>query len=246
MKILGVIPSRFGSTRFPGKPLVEIKGKSMIQRVYEQCMKAKNFEKIIVATDNQRIFNHVESFGGAVVMTSPKHSTGTDRCAEVLEKYSDKCDVVVNIQGDEPLIEPGQLDLIASAFERESCQISTLVKKINTQEILFDHSKVKVVRDVMGRALYFSRAAIPFQSKDQGSWLDYHTYWNHIGIYAYKAEVLRKISALDPSALEEAESLEQLRWLEAGYTIDTLETNHNSISVDIPKDIDRVIAILNS
>jgi 3-deoxy-manno-octulosonate cytidylyltransferase (CMP-KDO synthetase) len=245
MKVLGVIPSRFGSTRFPGKPLVEIKGKSMIQRVYEQCMKAKNFDKIIVATDNQRIFNHVESFGGTVVMTSPKHPTGTDRCAEVLERFSGNYDVVVNIQGDEPLIDPGQLDLIASAFERERCQIATLVKKINTEEILFDPSKVKVVRNHTGQALYFSRAAIPYQSKDQKSWLDTHTYWNHIGIYAYKVDVLNNLSKLDPSALENAENLEQLRWMEAGYTIDTLETNHNSVSVDIPKDIDRVIAILN-
>jgi 3-deoxy-manno-octulosonate cytidylyltransferase (CMP-KDO synthetase) len=244
MKILGIIPARFASTRFPGKPLIDILGKSMIQRVYEQSIKSKSLTKVVVATDDQRIFDHVKAFGGNVAMTSNSHSTGTDRCLEAFSIESEKFDAVINIQGDEPAIDPRQLDLLSEVFSDPTCQIATLAMKISSTEILLDPSKIKLVLDSNQNALYFSRQAIPFHSGPQQDWLLDHTYFKHIGIYGFRADVLKEVGTLRPSSLEIAESLEQLRWMENGYKIRVSLTDIESISVDIPKDIDRVISIL--
>ena len=241
MKFLGIIPSRYGSTRFPGKPLVDIQGKSMIQRVYEQAQKTQVFSSVIVATDDQRIFDHVEAFGGQVKMTSPAHTCGTDRCIEVLESEGQNAyDVVVNIQGDEPVIDPQQLIQLCRAFDDVSTHIATLVKKTDSKDILTDPSKIKVVRALDGNALYFSRQAIPHLISGSSA-----AFYKHIGIYAFRAETLLKIKSLGPTPLEKSESLEQLRWLEHGLRIQTVETEIESISVDEPKDLDRVLTILN-
>jgi 3-deoxy-manno-octulosonate cytidylyltransferase (CMP-KDO synthetase) len=245
MKVLGVIPSRFASTRFPGKPLVDIMGKSMIQRVYDQVSLAESLDDIIVATDDQRIFDHVQDFGGMVMMTSSNHHTGTDRCNEVSEKLSG-FDLVINIQGDEPIIDAAQIDLVIKCFKNPKCQIATLVKPIDKIDLLHDLSKIKAVLDTNGKALYFSRQAIPFQKMDPLNWLSGHQYWQHIGIYAYRTDVLKSIAKLEPSSLELAESLEQLRWLENGFEIYTSVTQHDSISVDIPEDLTRVEQIIRS
>ena len=239
-KILGVIPARYASTRFPGKPLIDIIGKTMIQRVYEQSVKAECFYKVVVATDDERILNHVKEFGGNAVMTSINHQTGTDRCNEVLYYEEEKPDVVINIQGDEPYIEPEQLELVASLFSRTEVQIATLVKQLKNNYDLFNPSIIKVVKDVNDKALFFSRSAIPFnRSSPNQEWANKGIYFKHIGIYAYRSDVLSKISALKQSPLELTESLEQLRWLENGYTIHVAETNHDSYSVDVPEDLKR-------
>jgi len=245
MKVLGVIPSRFGSTRFPGKPLIDILGKTMIQRVYEQVSKSKILDQIVVATDDKRIFDHVIDFGGKVILTSKDHETGTDRCNEVASKMTG-FDVIINIQGDEPLIDAKQIDRLALSFEKDDCHIATLVKQISDESILHDSSKVKVVKTSNDRALYFSRQAIPFQQLENETWSDQHRYWQHIGIYGYRASVLVSIANLPMSSLEKAESLEQLRWLENGFDIYLAETEHDSISVDIPEDLSRVEAIIRN
>lgn len=239
-RILGVIPARYASTRFPGKPLIHIIGKSMIQRVYEQSVKAKCFYKVVVATDDERILNHVKEFGGNAVMTSINHQTGTDRCNEVLFYEDVKPDVVINIQGDEPYIEPEQLELVAALFNKSEVQIATLIKRLNNNYDLFNPSIIKVVKDVNNKALFFSRSAIPFnRSSPNQEWATKGIYFKHIGIYAYRSEILNKVSALKQSSLEVTESLEQLRWLENGYTIHVAETHHDSYSVDVPEDLER-------
>jgi 3-deoxy-manno-octulosonate cytidylyltransferase (CMP-KDO synthetase) len=239
--IVGIIPSRYASTRFPAKPLVGIEGKTMIQRVYEQASKAHNLSRVIVATDDQRIFDHVKEFGGDVMMTSAEHQTGTDRCAEVLAQLN-SVDVVINIQGDEPFIDPEQIDQVAELFQRAETQIGSLVKEIEDAEDLFSDTVVKVVRSKTDQAIYFSRAAIPFiKGVEKKDWMKSATYYKHIGIYGYRAYVLESISKLPQTDLEKSESLEQLRWLENGFTIQLAETEHESNSVDTPEDLDRLL-----
>lgn len=246
MKILATIPARYASTRFPGKPLIDIAGKTMIQRVYEQVKKATGVQTIVVATDDQRIADHIEAFGGQVVMTSESHTSGTDRCAEAASHFEDT-DIVINVQGDEPFIQPEQIELLISCFQKESVNIATLVKKIDTFEDLFNHNipKVTVTKDM--RALYFSRNTIPYlRDAAQTSWLEKYRYFKHIGIYAFRAETLKQLTKLPVSSLEKAESLEQLRWLEHGYQIQTAETQFQSHGIDVPEDVDRVIELFKS
>lgn len=243
MKVLGIIPSRYASTRFPGKPLVDLMGKTMVQRVYEQASKSTTLANVVVATDDERIFDHVLTFGSAV-MTSPGHASGTDRCLEAYRNLGQHYDVVINIQGDEPLLDPTQLDVLARCFEDETCTIATLCTPFKTDALLYDHSKIKVVRDHAGNALYFSRQPIPFQQKERGLWMQHHTYLQHIGLYAFRAETLAAVAALPQSPLEKAESLEQLRWLENGHRIRVELCDHESVSVDVPDDVARVMALL--
>jgi 3-deoxy-manno-octulosonate cytidylyltransferase (CMP-KDO synthetase) len=229
--IVGIIPSRYASSRFPAKPLVDILGKSMIQRVYEQASKALSLRTVIVATDDQRIFDHVVGFGGRVMMTSTEHQSGTDRCAEVLSKM-DQVDVVINIQGDEPFIEPEQIDLLAACFLDERTQIATLIKKMESEVDLISDTVVKVKRTDMNKAVDFSRKAFS----------PLHDSYKHIGIYAYRADILRVISKLPQTANELAERLEQLRWLDNGFEIQLAETDHESNSVDTPADLEQMLA----
>lgn len=241
MKIIGIVPSRYESTRFPGKPLIDIDGKSMIQRVYEQACKATSLTEVIVATDDHRIFDHVLSFGGKVVMTSENHVSGTDRCAEVIKKIKD-ADVVINIQGDEPFVNPAQIDQLAALFKDEKTNIATLIKKITNNEDLFSDTVIKVAASTQNRALYFSRTAIPYiKGVEKENWLREAEFFKHIGIYAYRADVLCTIAKLKPTALEKNEGLEQLRWMENGFEIHLSETQHESNSVDTPDDLDRML-----
>ncbi|MBL4594241.1 MAG: 3-deoxy-manno-octulosonate cytidylyltransferase [Flavobacteriales bacterium] len=241
MKVLGVIPSRYASTRFPGKPLIDINGKTMIQRVYEQAKKASSLSEVIVATDDDRIFNAVKSFGGQVVMTSSSHVSGTERCAEVIEKMDKAFDVVINIQGDEPFINPEQINQLCSCFDDDKTDIATLIKKIETEEELFNPNRPKVAIDSTSFALMFSRNAIPeFPNTAKENWLKEHTFYRHIGIYGYRSEVLTKISQLPVSPLEQKERLEQLRWLENNYAIKVAETTHEAIAIDTPEDLEKI------
>ena len=241
MQILGIIPARFASTRFPGKPLVQINGKSMIQRVYEQSAKSQALSDVFVATDDKRIFDHVTGFGGKVMMTADSHRTGTERCHEVVQKLQSEnkiYDVAINIQGDEPYIQPEQIDLLASCFHDPEIELATLVKKINSEEELISPNTIKVVVAKNQQALYFSRAQIPYiRDNKSGQGLPFNLFYKHIGIYAYRTVTLKAITSLQPSPLELAESLEQLRWLENGYKIFTRETQHESYSVDAPEDL---------
>jgi len=241
MKILGIIPARYGSTRFPGKPLIDIDGKTMIQRVYEQAQQAKDITDVIIATDDQRIFDHIKSFNGNVVMTSSSHESGTDRCAEVLTKMESGFDIVINIQGDEPFIDPNQIDQLCQCFKDEKTDIATLIKKITTEEELFNPNKPKVVIDENDFALLFSRNTIPYlKGEEKSNYLAKHTYYKHIGIYGYRAPILKKIAALPVSKLEQAEGLEQLRWLENGLNIKVAETSLEAISIDTPEDLEKI------
>ncbi len=242
MKIIGIIPARYSSTRFPGKPLVDIFGKPMIQRVYEQSKKAHSLTEVIVATDDERIEKCVIDFGGKVMMTSTAHKTGTDRCAEVVEKEFPDYDAAINIQGDEPYIHPEQIDELAKCFEDKEVKLATLIKKIDSALDIFNQNRIKVVVDKNMDALFFSRSPIPFNRSSKNSdWLDSHVYYKHIGIYGYRVSVLKKITRLIQSPLEIAESLEQLRWLENGYKIKTRITNYESISIDAPEDLKKLI-----
>lgn len=241
MNIIGIIPARYASTRFPGKPLVTINGKTMIRRVYEQAAKSQALATVYVATDDQRIFDHVLEFGGQAMMTSNTHRTGTERCYEVVERLEAAnkfFDVAINIQGDEPYIQPDQIDLLASCFANPAVEIATLIKKLNDGGEINSPNTIKVVTANNGKALYFSRAPIPFvREKEIAQWLQFNTFYKHIGIYAYRTVTLKAITALHPCPLETAESLEQLRWLENGYHIFTRETCHESYSVDSPEDL---------
>lgn len=230
-----IIPARFASTRFPGKPLVDITGKTMVQRVYEQALKSGIADKVVIATDHEQIFSHVIEFGGEVVMTSSEHKSGTDRCSEALNKLGGNYDVVINLQGDEPFIQPEQLQKLADCFSDENCKIATLVKKTGNIAAIENPNVVKVVKDVNDYALYFSRSTIPFKREKERI----VTYYKHIGLYAYRIETLKEICSLKPSALEIAESLEQLRWLENGYKIKVAETELESMSIDTPDDLAR-------
>jgi 3-deoxy-manno-octulosonate cytidylyltransferase (CMP-KDO synthetase) len=241
MKILAVIPARYASTRFPGKPLTIIKGKSMIQRVYEQAQKCKALNAVVVATDDLRIEQAVKQFNGRVVMTSESHQSGTERCAEVAANIEDDFDVVINVQGDEPFIQPGQIALLANCFMQETTDIATLVKQISLETELANPNTVKVVLDEHGKALYFSRSTIPYQRNiPLEQWLTGGIFYKHIGIYGYRKNVLQEIVKLPPNNLEQAESLEQLRWLANGYRIQTAITELETISVDTPEDLIRV------
>ncbi|RBQ03325.1 3-deoxy-manno-octulosonate cytidylyltransferase [Pedobacter miscanthi] len=237
LKAIGIIPARYASTRFPGKPLVDIAGKSMIQRVYEQASKAKSLSKVVVATDDVRIADEVKRFGGEFVLTSSEHQSGTDRCAEVIEQLPGY-DIVINIQGDEPFIEPAQIELLASCFSEEKVQLATLIKSIHSQESVYNPNSPKVVIDVNGRAMYFSRSPIPFiRNGEPGIWAEKHQFYKHIGIYGYRTESLKAITKLPPSSLEIAESLEQLRWIENGFYIQTKITDLETVAIDTPEDL---------
>lgn len=243
MDILGIIPARFQSSRFPGKPLVKIDGKTMIQRVWEQSSKVLNY--IVVATDDERIKNEVESFGGIALMTDSKHNTGTDRCAEALVSYEEDhsvgFDIVLNIQGDEPFIDPEQIRQLISVFKKDSIQIGTLVKLIKDQEELMNPNQPKVVLDKLKFALYFSRSPVPYiQNENQENWLKKHSFYKHVGMYGYRPNILLEISNLNKTILEQAESLEQLRWLESGYKIHTAVTDIDSFSVDSVQDLEKI------
>ncbi|MFK8101313.1 MAG: 3-deoxy-manno-octulosonate cytidylyltransferase [Saprospiraceae bacterium] len=242
MKTLGIIPARYASTRFPGKPLVDILGKSMIQRVFEQVEKAKLMDKVIVATDDQRIFAHVVAFGGTVQMTRADHLSGTDRCAEIAENFAE-FDLVVNIQGDEPFIDPSQIDqLIQLLHDRQDFDVATLAKKIKEEAELFSPNIVKLLWTQAQQAIYFSRHPIPFvRNAAQEAWLAQQDYYKHIGIYAFRRTQLLTLAALAPSRLEQAESLEQLRWLENGYRIGVGITELESMGIDTPEDLKKII-----
>jgi 3-deoxy-manno-octulosonate cytidylyltransferase (CMP-KDO synthetase) len=241
MKILGIIPARYASSRFPGKPLVYIDGKTMIHRVYDQVKLCPQITDVVVATDHYSIYEHVEQFGGKVMMTSDTHPSGTDRCSEVLLKLGDKkYDYVVNIQGDEPFIQPAQISLLCDTL-LERPDIATLVKKIDTLETLYNPNTPKVIFDHQMNALYFSRHPIPYmRGVDADLWLAKHKYYKHIGIYAYQAQVLLKLTKLPMSALENAECLEQLRWLEEGLKIKIAVTEFDSFGIDTPQDLENL------
>jgi len=234
MKIIGIIPSRYESSRFPGKPLADILGKSMIQRVYEQCKKASSLSKVIVATDDERIFNHILSFGGNVIMTSNSHPSGTDRCNEVIQSLKEKYDVAINIQGDEPYIKPEQIDQVASLFSSENVSIATLAKKIEDKNLLTDINSPKAIFDTNGIAINFCREITDISNEK--------TYFKHIGIYGYLTKTLAEICELPPSANEIKERLEQLRWLDNEYIIKVGLTTYEGISVDTLEDIEKIKA----
>jgi 3-deoxy-manno-octulosonate cytidylyltransferase (CMP-KDO synthetase) len=267
MKIIAIIPSRYASSRFPGKPLIDVGGKTMIRRVYEQACKCRSLNEVIVATDDERIFQEVKTFGGNVVMTLPSHHNGTERCAEVAANLD--ADVIINVQGDEPFIQPEQIDLLASVFKHDltGTQIATLVKEHPLNEELQNPARVKVVLNKNNRALYFSRSVIPFVSGHerfavQGflshgpavttlpiaigiaspeNLASLPVFYKHLGIYGYRKDVLMEIVKLSPSPLELAEKLEQLRWLENGYTIQCAVTTLDSVSVDTPADLETLM-----
>lgn len=246
-KIVGIIPARFASSRFPGKPLADIAGKSMIERVYTQARKASSLMDVIVATDDISIEQKVKSFNGNVCLTSPEHPSGTDRCAEVVERLGIACDAIINIQGDEPFIDPRQIDLLSSCFEDPRTDLATLIKKIEAREVLFNPNSPKVIIDRDQFAIYFSRHPIPFvRNAPQDLWLEKHDFFQHIGIYGYRIHVLREITGLAPSALERAESLEQLRWLEHGYRIKTAITPFETVAIDTPEDLHRLISAMGT
>ena len=239
MKILGIIPARYASSRFPAKALAMLNGKSVIQRVYEQSGKSSAIDKLIVATDHEEIENHVLGFGGEVMLTSPDHRSGTDRCEEVVRTLQEKFDYVINIQGDEPFISPDLIDTLVNLLDGQT-QIATLIKPIKDATTLFDPNVVKVVKSTLNEAIYFSRATIPFlRGKNPEDWLGEHTFYKHLGIYAYRSDILIRITGLSTSSLEKAESLEQLRWLENGFTIKTAETDLESLGIDTPEDLEK-------
>ena len=239
-KVVAVIPARYASSRYPGKPLVDLGGKPMIQRTYERVASVSGWDRVIVATDDVRIFDVAQAFGAEVMMTRDDHVSGTDRCAEVLQNLQEDVDYIVNIQGDEPFIEPDQLIEITNAF-LSNAPIYTLVKQITTIDTLFNPNSPKVVSDAQQLALYFSRHAIPYmRGLPQEDWLSHHRYFKHIGLYAYRADILPKLNQLPSSDLERAESLEQLRWLQHGFQIQTVETQFETIGIDSPEDLEKI------
>lgn len=242
LNFTGIIPARYASSRFPGKPLALIGKKPMIQIVYEQA--SLSLDVVYVATDDRRIFDAVTGFGGQVVMTSTAHRSGTDRCAEalahILKETGVHIDVVINIQGDEPFIKPEQIDVLKNCFTDKKVEIATLVRKVNPGEDIFNPNQPKVILNSDGDAIYFSRAAIPYlRDVEPDEWTKNHVYYKHIGLYAYRAESLRKITLLSPGSLELAESLEQNRWLENGFHIRTAATLWENIGVDTPHDLEK-------
>ena len=243
-KTLAIIPARYQSTRFPGKPLADMGGKSMVQRVYERVSFCTAIDEVIVATDDQRILDHVIGFGGTAMMTSPDHPSGTDRVAEVAGQFSE-ADIVVNVQGDEPFIDPRQIAAVVAPFADADIAIATLARPITEERELLSPNVVKVVRSAAGRALYFSRHAIPYlRDVPVGKWIDRKKHLQHLGLYAYRAEVLPKLTALPKGELESDESLEQLRWLAAGYPIHVGLTDLPAIGIDTPDDLARALPLL--
>ena len=245
MKFLGIIPARYASTRFPGKPLADIGGKPMIQRVYEQAQTA--VDELVVATDDERIANVVHHFGGRVVLTSTEQHSGTDRCYEAFLKTGIFFDVVINIQGDEPFIQPKQIERLKSCFSEADTQIATLVKpfdKNDDTEQLVNVNTPKVVINNRNEAMYFSRSIIPFmRGVANPEWIEKHTFYKHIGLYAYRSDILKEITALPQSSLELAENLEQLRWLQNGYKIKVAITNQETIGIDTPEDLKKAMEL---
>jgi 3-deoxy-manno-octulosonate cytidylyltransferase (CMP-KDO synthetase) len=245
MKIIGIIPARYDSSRFPGKPLAMISGKPMIQHVFENASKARCLDELIVATDDSRIFEVVNGFGGKVIMTRKDHQSGSDRCNEVLQSLASKqqvFDVAINIQGDEPFLNPEQIEMLAQSFkEDDKTEISTLIKKIDQSDELFNSNVVKVVTDHNEMAIYFSRSPIPFyRDVDQKQWIDHHVFYKHIGIYGFQADILKGITSLRISKLEKSENLEQLRWIENGYRIKAKITEIENASIDRPEDLKKI------
>ncbi|MFO7998410.1 MAG: 3-deoxy-manno-octulosonate cytidylyltransferase [Bacteroidales bacterium] len=245
MNAIGIIPARYASTRFPGKPLVMIQGKSMIQRVYEQACKCTALMEVVVATDHQEIYDHVGLFG-KVVMTKHTHSSGTDRCLEALSlvnngRYGPR-DIVVNIQGDEPFVNPLQIEMLIGLFAEKHCQIGSLIKKIEKREELFDTNVVKVVVGSDKKAIYFSRATVPhYRDLPADLWAQKGAFYKHLGMYGYRVETLEKIGQLSQGVLEKAESLEQLRWIENGFDIYVNETGLEHLAIDTPEDLKKIV-----
>ena len=242
MKIIGIIPARHESSRFPGKPLIDLKGKTMIQRVYEGAKRSTKLSQVIVATDDQRIYDHVESFGGEVIMTSESHTNGTDRCAEVASQID--CDVVINVQGDEPLVDFRQLDQLCEAFNDSEVSIATLGIKGVTEEERNNPNRIKIVLDENSNALYFSRSAIPNTANGKSEIIENFPFYRHIGLYAYRSVTLAELTKLAPTQLEKVESLEQLRWLYYSYKIRVVETDIETPNIDVPEDLEKVLALL--
>ena len=243
MKVVCIIPARFASTRFPGKPLALLGRKTVIQRVYEQVKTV--IDDVYVATDNQQIFNHVEEFGGKVVMTSPNHKSGTDRIEEAVSILNGDWDVIVNVQGDEPFIHPSQIETICKSFLDKNTQIATLGIPFTSVEAIDNPNSPKIVVDNNGFAIYFSRSVIPFvRGVENKEWLQHYPFLKHIGLYAYRTEVLKEITQLPQSSLELAESLEQLRWIQNGYRIKVGITNIETVGIDTPEDLAKAELIL--
>jgi 3-deoxy-manno-octulosonate cytidylyltransferase (CMP-KDO synthetase) len=248
MKFIGIIPARYASTRFPAKPLALLGGKPVIQRVYEQL--SGIFDEAYVATDDERIEAAVKAFGGKVVMTSPNHKSGTDRCWEAYQKQGEEFDVVINVQGDEPFIAHSQLRAIMACFEDENTDIATLVKPFAEEDglsALENPNSPKVVLDNDSCAVYFSRSVIPYlRGVEREDWLKHHTFYKHIGMYAFRRDVLGEVTALPQSTLEKAESLEQLRWLENGYKIGVGISDVETVGIDTPEDLERAEEFLKA
>lgn len=245
MKFIGIIPARYASTRFPGKPLALLGGKPVIQHVYEKV--AAVLEAAYVATDDERIYDVVKSFGGQVVMTRTDHKSGTDRIEEAIEKIGGEWDVVVNVQGDEPFVAKSQLDTICHCFDDPTTQIATLGKPFESMEAVQNPNSPKIVVDNMGFAMYFSRSVIPYvRGKEKSSWLIHYPFLKHLGIYAYRKDVLRQITQLPQSSLEIAESLEQLRWLQNGFKIKVGTTDVETVGIDTPQDLERAEEFLKA
>lgn len=241
ISIVAIIPARYASTRFPGKPLVLINGKTMIQCVYDQVKSTPEISEVVVATDDDRIEAEVIRFGGKVVRTMPEHPSGTDRCFEAYQKLNKTFDFIINVQGDEPFIQPDQIRTLARILTPD-VELATLIKKIEDEETLFNPNTPKVLVNTAGKAIYFSRQTIPYLRPypDKKDWLKNHSFFKHIGMYAYRPDILAEITQLKPSALELAESLEQLRWLESGYAIHTAVTTIETVGIDTPEDLKRV------
>jgi len=238
MNVIGIIPARYESSRFPGKPLADILGKPMIQRVYEQCAASKYLQAVIVATDDQRIFDAVEQFGGRVKMTRSDHVSGTDRIAEVAADF-DEDDIIINIQGDEPMIDPAQIDQLVAMIHDKAADIGTLGRWIDDDRDINNPNVVKVVCDALGKSNYFSRATIPYNRSEADV-----KYRQHIGIYGFKNDILQELTKLEPSDLERAECLEQLRWLENGYDIHIEMSDYRNIGVDTKEDLEHIVNLL--
>lgn len=244
MKIVGIIPARYGSSRFPAKALANIKGKPMVQWVLEKAKACSALQEVVVATDHPEIARAVEKAGGKACMTSEHHQSGTDRCYEALTLLPDSYDYVINIQGDEPFINPEQISTLASLLNGQT-ELATLMKKVEEPEALFNPNVVKVVVNQKGQALYFSRSPIPhIRNTPETDWLKKHPFFKHIGIYAYRADVLAQITRLQSGTLEQAESLEQLRWLQNGYSIQVAETMLETIGIDTPEDLEKALKYL--
>ena len=244
MTFTAIIPARYASTRFPGKPLAVLGGKTVIQRVYEQVSNVLN--EVYVATDDERIFSCVESFGGKAVMTRKDHQSGTDHIQEAVEKTGTQADVIINVQGDEPFIQPSQIQTLMQLFDDLSTQIGTLGKPFESMEAVENPNSPKIVTDNRGFALYFSRSIIPYiRGKERIEWFGEYPFLKHLGVYAYRREVLAEVTKLPQSPLEKAESLEQLRWLQNGYRIRVGLTDVETVGIDTPEDLQRAEVLLN-